>query len=427
MIKIYQTTKDYNFLNKNYEIDEDSSYDIKIDESIKYQSIEGFGGAFTESSAYIYSLLSKEQKETFLKAYFSKEGLNYNLGRLTVGSCDFSLGEYDYIIDGNFSLEHEKQYLFPLLFDALKYNNLSFMVSSWSPLAKWKDNKSKIKGGHLLKDNYEDYASYLVTYIKEMRKLGFTIDKMTIQNEPQAIQIWESCIFSEKEEGELAYRIHEELIKNNMNIDIYIWDHNRDIIVKRVKKTLSYLKYNSFIKGIAYHWYDNGCNKELSKVHEMYPNKKMMFTEGCIELLIFKDSTFDHALRYGMEYLNDINNFSNGFIDWNILLDEKGGPNHVGNYCESLIQYDTNKHELIFNKSYYFVKHFSHFINKGSYRIHNINDSDVMICSLKNTNNEIILILINKNNGKFVKININERNIKVFLEENSITTIVYKE
>ncbi len=427
MIKIFQTTKDYNFLEIAYDVINNELFDIEIDDSIKYQTIDGFGGAITESSAYIYSLLSNEDKETFLKAYFSEEGLNYNLGRLTIGSCDFSLGQYDYLVDDKFSLEHEKQYLFPLLLDISKYKNLSFMVSSWSPLAKRKNNNSKLKGGHLLKECYKDYVSYIVTYIKEMKKLGFNIDMMTIQNEPQAVQTWESCIFSEKEEANLAVLINEKLIKNNMKIDMYIWDHNRDIIVKRVKKTLSYLNDSSFITGIAYHWYDNGCNKELSKVHEMYPDKKLIFSEGCIELLIFKDSVFDHALRYGIEYLNDINNYSNGFIDWNILLDEKGGPNHVGNYCESLIQYDTKNHKLIFNKSYYFVKHFSHFITKDSIRIENINKSDVMVCSLKNINNEIVVILINKSKQKNVKIKIKEKIYSVELKEDSISTIVYKE
>lgn len=427
MIKIFQTTKEYNFLEIPYDVIDNELFDIEIDDSIKFQTIDGFGGAITESSAYIYSLLSNEDKETFLKAYFSEDGLNYNLGRLTIGSCDFSLGQYDYLVDGKFSLEHEKQYLFPLLLDISKYKNLSFMVSSWSPLSIWKDNNSKLNGGHLLKECYKDYASYIVTYIKEMKNLGFNIDMMTIQNEPQAVQTWESCIFSEKEEADLAVSINEELIKNDIKIGMYIWDHNRDIIVKRVRKTLSYLNDASFLTGIAYHWYDNGCNKELSKVHKMYPDKKLIFSEGCIELLIFKDSVFDHALRYGIEYLNDINNYSNGFIDWNILLDEKGGPNHVGNYCESLIQYDTKNHKLIFNKSYYFVKHFSHFITKDSVRINNINKSDVMACSLKNINNEIVVILINKNKQKHVKIKIKDKIFNIDLKEGSITTIVYKE
>ena len=427
MIKIYQTTKDYDFLEIESKLENNSDFDIKINDSIQYQKIIGFGGAFTESSAYIYSLLSKENKKKFLDAYFSKDGLDYNLGRLTIGSCDFSLNEYDYLVDGKFTLDHEKQYLFPFIFDVLKYKDISFMASSWSPLAKWKDNKDKKHGGHLLNEYYKDYASYIVTYIKEMKKLGINIDMLTIQNEPQAVQVWESCIFSEEQEANLALEIHNELIKNNISLDMYIWDHNKDIIVKRVKKTLSFLKDNSFINGIAYHWYDNGCNKELSKIHELYPDKKMIFTEGCIELLIFKDSTFNHALRYGIEYLNDINNFSNGFIDWNIILDEKGGPNHAGNYCEALIQYDTQNKKLIFNKSYYFVKHFSHFIKDDSIRINNINNTDIKICSLKNTNNEIIIILINQTDEKYVKININNKVFGVLIKKDSITTIVYKE
>lgn len=427
MIQIFETNKDFNF--KPIEVtNNESEINVIVNEDIKYQKILGFGGAITESSAYIYSLLDESQKELFLKSYYSEEGLNYNLVRLTIGSCDFSLESYNYINDnGEFSLEHEKKYLIPFLNDIKKYKDLTYMCSSWSPLKEWKDNKDIYHGGHLLKNHYKDYIDYLINYLKEMyNQFNIKFDYMSIQNEPMAVQVWESCIFTPKEEAKLAYLLNKELKNNDIDTKLFIWDHNKDIIVKRVKKTLGYKSLEKDIYGIAYHWYDNGMHSELSKVHDLYPDKVLLFSEGCVEFNVFGKHSFEDGFRYAKEYINDINNYSNGFIDWNILLDEKGGPNHVGNFCEALIQYDRNSKELIFNKAYYFVKHLSHFIKKDGIRIGFLNKTSTLMTSILNEDGSIIVIILNNTKDEIINLKIKDDAISFKSEKDSIITVKYR-
>lgn len=426
-IKIYESNNNYFFKPKKFKLLVDNNdVNVLIDCKKKYQSLMGFGGAITESSAYIYSLLNNNQKALFLSSIYGTNGLNYSLARLTIGSCDFSLKSYDYLDENNvFTLEHENKYLFPLLNDIKEKKELTFMASSWSPLAKYKDNNDKLHGGHLLKEHYKDYALYLTNYVKQMRLNGFPISMMTIQNEPQAIQTWESCIFSVKEESEFGKVLYNSLKEINEDVDLYIWDHNKDVIIDRVEKTLEDKEFHSYVKGIAYHWYDNGCNENLKVLKDKYPDLNLLFTEGCIELLLDKSNDkFRHAIRYAKEYIKDINYGSSGFIDWNILLDEKGGPNHVGNFCEALIQYDRINKELIFNPSYYYVMHLSKFIQPNARRLEIDNKTNLLMTSVINPNGEIVIVVLNEDKATYLNLLCNEVKFSVYSEKQSLMTMV---
>jgi len=423
-IEIYQTRKNYYFKEIEYKIGW-KSYNIFVDENKKYQEIIGFGGAITESSAYVYSLLSEEQKKEFINSLYSSSGLNYSLGRLVIGSCDFSLKSYTYLDSEIFSIEHEKTYVFPLLNDIKKVKDIEFIASCWSPISKYKTNGELLHGGKLKKENYADHAKYLVNYIKEMGNNGVFIKYMTIQNEPQAKQVWESCIFSSIDEAEFSFELNKELNKENLNTKIFIWDHNKDIILKRVMKTIGFLQDSSFIYGVAYHWYDNGSNYNLKLLHEEYPSLKLLFTEGCIEGFYDKTHTlFEQGIRYAHEYISDINYYSNGFIDWNILLDEKGGPTHAKNYCKALVQFDTKKKKLIYNPAYYFVKHISSFLKQNANRIYNVNTTNIEVATLQNKDGSIVVILLNTKRDKIINVKVKEEIISFKSKKNSITTLI---
>lgn len=434
--KLYVTNKKEKFVEKTLTIVNEVP-DIVIDEEKEYQTNLGFGGAITEASSYIYSLMNEQNKKEFISSIYSNNGLNYSLGRLHIGSCDFCLSSYDLLDEeGKFSLKHEEKYLFPLLKDIEKEKSLEYLASSWSPLAVQKTNQDKKHGGKLLPTCYEEYASYLVEYIDSMNKLGYKITMMTIQNEPQAVQIWESCIYEPDEEGRLALLIKENLQKKNLNdVKLLIWDHNRDVIVDRVEQTLKNPNVNKITDGIAYHFYDNNCSSNLSTVHNMYEDKILLFTEGCVELLLLDKNnpekmigSYENGLRYAKNYLRDSENFSNGFIDWNILLDSKGGPNHVGNYCEAPIMYDIKKEELIYNYSYYMIGHFSRFIEKNSRRIRSLSmNPSIEVTSYKNPDGSIVVVIINQSKDEEINIKIKKNIYKCCLLNNSIATIHVKE
>jgi glucosylceramidase len=429
-VTLTKTNKDRSFFRGRI-FPHSGACDFVIDSDKTYQTIIGFGGAFTEAAAHVYESLSRSLKEEVIKLYFSDDGCRYNLGRVTIGSCDFSLGEYDYSQKddlSDFSLRHDEREIIPFLLDASKARSLMLLASSWSPCARWKDNNDKCHGGHLKDGAYDFYASYLAQYCVSMEKKGLEISAMTIQNEPEAIQVWESCLFDEKAEGRLAKELHA----HNPLVKLYLWDHNRDAIVRRAQNLFADDAVKQSAYGLAYHWYDGDQNAELSIVGALYPDKPLLFTEGCVELRSLGSlnpssavGNFDSAIRYARNYILDINYGSTGFIDWNLLLDNKGGPNHVGNYCEAPIMSDG--FSLRVNASFYAIKHFSHFIDPGAKRISLISHSDVLGCAIRNPDSSIVVIFLNISSAKSVSFEIDNKAYSCYLYHNELASICIRD
>lgn len=344
---------------------------------IHRQTIQGFGGAFTESAAYCYSKLSPKNKEELLKAYFSEEGLGYNLGRTHINSCDFALSNYaadEEEGDENlecFSMEREKKYLFPLIHDAEKVRNsaVKLLLSPWSPPAYMKTNGDMNHGGALKKKYYGRWAKYMVRFAEEMRKEGFTVNWISVQNEPDAVQTWDSCKYTADEEAEFAGKyLGPELNKEQLeDVKILVWDHNKEHAFERTREILKNKEAERYISGIAVHWYTGDHFENLALIREKFPEKEIFFTEGCVEYSRFSES---NEVQKAEMYAHDmIGNFKNGVcahIDWNLLLDAQGGPNHVGNYCDAPIMCTDNFEGIHKNLSYYYIGHFSRYIKPGA-------------------------------------------------------------
>ena len=419
---------------KNF--DHIENVDIKINSSVKYQKHYGFGGAFTDASGIAYASMDEKNRKEFIKACFSLEGLNYNLGRISIGSCDFSDRIYDYCSDSSmkdFSLNEAKKYVLPLIHDALLQNSdIEFMASSWSAPHFFKTNNSKLNGGELKKDCYENYAEYIIKFVDSIRRENVNIKYLTIQNEPMAKQVWESCIFSPIQEARLGIEIKKSIKKHNIkDVDLFIWDHNKDIIKERVKSTLEYQNLYDLTSGIAYHWYDGTDYSNINEIHNLYKEKLIFFTEGCVELLNFKArdykdniGNFSNGIRYIEHYVLGANNFTNAFIDWNILLFNNGGVNHVGNYCESPIMYDQINHKLIYNPSYYCIKHFANFVKKDAHRIDVESKSNLLVTSYINQDGSIVVIILNKAVETDVIIQIDNNFYKCYIKNESINTLI---
>ena len=245
----FETNKKRNmFLNKNSispkKKDKNIEYKvINIYPEIKYQSILGFGGAFTEASNLNYLNLSKDNKKNFINDYFSDSGINYSICRLPIGSTDFSEKSYSYAKKkdlSDFSIDEDKHTILPLV-KSKGVNKIDTLMLSL--------------GGRLLPKYYELYASYLLKYIQAYKQEGITIHYLTIQNEPNATQIWESCLFNEKEEATFIKDfLYPTFKKNNINTKILIYDHNRDYLYNRAKKELLDEKLNDYVYGLAYHY-----------------------------------------------------------------------------------------------------------------------------------------------------------------------------
>lgn len=407
-----------------------------IDSSKTFQSISGFGGAVTESACSTILEASSELQSDILKSYYSSDGLKYNLGRLHIASSDFSLGNYEYLTSPNldeFDMSHEDKALIPLLkrIDKVAGNKIQYLASPWSPPAFMKTNNERNYGGHLLRNYYSLYASYLIKYLEEMEKKGIDIFALSVQNEPAAVQTWDSCHYSAEDERDFVRDFLGPKLKiSNENLKVLVWDHNRgNDLIKRSQIIFSDKKAASYIYGVGFHWYMNEDYESLSNFHNLYPDKSLMFTEGCIEYSVLgKDKT--HWTKSGEHYarhmINDFNNYNEAFIDWNIVLNEMGGPNHVGNYCEAPIMYDRIKKEVIKNSSYYYIGHFSRYINVGAKRVLSVKtSSNKQIHSVSFIqNSELITIVLNEGWISDVTLVVDGQGKQFSLPNNSISTFI---
>lgn len=390
---------------------------IFIDPTKTFQTFLGIGGAITDASAETFAKLPKEKQQEFLKAYFDAEkGIGYTLARTNIHSCDFSSGSYTYITDGDkelksFSVNHDKQFRIPLIKQAIAAagGKLTLYASPWSPPAWMKDSKNMLHGGKLKAEYYPVWANYFAKFIKAYESEGIQVWGLSIQNEPMAKQKWESCIYTAEEEANfLKNNLGPTLTKEGLgDKKIIVWDHNRDLIYQRVSTTLRDPEVAKYVWGIGYHWYETWHSTDmqfenLKRVAESFPDKNLLFTEGCVEG--FKmEKVKDWALgeKYGRSMINDFNAGTVGWTDWNILLDETGGPNHVGNFCFAPIHADTKSGQLIFTNEYYYIGHFSKFIRPGAKRIiSSSNESDLLTTAFINTDGKVVVVAMNKSDKK---------------------------
>lgn len=390
---------------------------IFIDPSRSFQSFVGIGGALTDASAETFAKLPKDQQQEFMTACYDKQkGIGYSLARTTIHSCDFSSGSYTYVKDNDetlssFNLEHDMQYRIPFIKQSIAAagGKLTLYVSPWSPPSWMKDNNSMLQGGKLKPGSMQTWANYYVKFIKAYEKLGIPVWGLSVQNEPMAKQRWESCIYTADEERDFIKNfLGPTLAKNGLaGKKLIAWDHNRDLMYQRASVILNDPAAAKYVWGIGFHWYETWTGgpmqfDNLRLVNQAFPGKALIFTEGCKEKFDM-DSVYNWSLgeRYGNSMINDFNNGTVAWTDWNILLDEKGGPNHVGNFCFAPIHADTRSGKLIYTNAYYYIGHFSKFIRPGAKRISSSSSrAALQTTAFQNTDGSIVVIVMNTSANK---------------------------
>jgi glucosylceramidase len=378
-----------------------------------------------------------------LNAYYDKEkGIGYSLLRTTIHSSDFSSGSYTYIKEGDsdlktFNIDHDRQYRIPMIKEAIKTANekLTIYASPWSPPAFMKSNNNMLKGGTLLPEYYQSWANYYTKFIKEYEKEGIPIWGLTIQNEPMAVQTWESCVYTAEAERDFLKNFLGPTIKKEGLGDkkIVVWDHNRDLMNHRANVIFSDPEASKYAWGMGFHWYESwaggaSMHDNVRKVQEAYPIKKLLFTEGCVEKFDANKYQFwANGERYGTSIINDFNNGTVGWTDWNILLDQNGGPNHVGNFCFAPIHADINSGELIYTPSYYYIGHFSKFIRPEAKRVSTaVSRSSLLSTSFLNTDGKMITVVMNQSDKEITyNLIIASEKTVVVIPAHAIQTLVY--
>lgn len=415
---------------------------IFVDPNKTFQSIMGIGGSITDAVSETFAKLPKSTQEEFLTAYYnSKKGIGYSLARTTIHSSDFSSESYIYVKDNDaelntFNLAHDKTNRIPLLKRAIAAagGKLPLYVSPWSPPAFMKTNNSMLNGGKLKPEYRQNWANYYVKFIEAYEAAGIPIWGLTVQNEPLATQKWESCIFTAEEERDFIKGYLGPTLKKNGLGDkkLIAWDHNRDQIFQRANVLLSDPEAAKYIWGIGFHWYETWTGSDMlfdnvKLVHETFPDKNLIFTEGCVEKFdIDSVSNWSLGERYGYSMINDFNSGVTAWTDWNMLLDEHGGPNHVGNYCFAPIHADTNTGKLIYTNSYYYLGHFSKFVKPGAKRIASSSNRDKLLTTaFINPDAKVAVVVMNKSNDQLAyNLWINGKAASVISRPHSISTIV---
>lgn len=414
---------------------------VVVDTSRHFQKHLGFGGAITEAAWRAVSVLPEGERKKVIDAYFSGQGLKYNIVRLPIHTTDFAERPRTYVKEGDAALE-----TFDMSWDMDRFNfylecrrasdGLFTIATPWSPPAFMKDNGELQHGGKLLDEFKGAWADYYCKFIQGLKDIGITIDAISVQNEPEAVQRWESCIYTAEEEGAfIRDYLHPALKANGHgNVKLLLWDHNRDGVVRRAQSSFALEGVRDLVWGIAYHWYCCDRSENLSAVHALYPEKALFLTECCVELAY--DSTtgkssyaglWEHGERYGKQIINDFNNYSQGWVDWNIFLDEKGGPTYVNNFCEAPIMIDKNTGTVMYMSSYYYIGHFSKYIAPGATRVYCGNDalSKLYTVAYENPDKTKVVVIENTSSKRRnITLTIDGKGTQFVLRPHSIMTLV---
>ncbi len=390
---------------------------VFVDPTRTFQTFIGIGGALTDASAEVFAKLPEATKKEFMTACYDRtNGIGYNFSRTNIASCDFSSDTYGYIADNDtslstFNVAHDEKFRIPFIKQAIAAAGgiLPMFVSPWSPPAWMKENNDVLHGGKLLPKYAQAWANHYVKFIKTYESMGMPIWGLSVQNEPMAKQKWESCLYTAEDERDFVKKyLGPTLQKNGLgDKKLICWDHNRDLIYQRATTLLSDPEAAKYIWGIGFHWYETWTGsaqqfENLKRVNEAFPDKNLIFTEGCVEKFSF-DRVNDWALgeRYGNSMVNDFNCGTVAWTDWNVLLDENGGPNHVGNFCFAPIHADTRTGKLIYTNSYYYIGHFSKFIQPGAKRISSSTNRDkLQSTAFINPDGKMVVIVLNLSDSK---------------------------
>ncbi|MGE9294979.1 MAG: glycoside hydrolase family 30 protein [Puniceicoccales bacterium] len=441
-IEIYQTTRQGDRLKKVETTDtSDADYTLTLDPETTYQTLVGIGGSFTESSGQVLAELSAQKREIALRSYFSPSGANYSLTRTHIASSDFSVTNYTYApVPGDTELEHfsiepDYKYLLPMIKQAQKIPGADFKVlsSPWTP-PPWMKTNNHWNGGHLKPEYYQTFSNYIAKYLDAYAKEGIDIWGITPANEPLGNgENWESVHFTAHEmAGFIADYLGPTLKKSHPDLTIWAYDQNRgDHLVEWAEAILGNPESAQYVTGMAVHWYQSTVDYDaasLDKVHEEFPGKQILHSEGCIDAMgddedvgvwleddwywraeatdwgyiwAPDESKHNHPkyrpfYRYARDLIGGFNHHLVGWVDWNMFLNTRGGPNHARNYCLAPILVDSGKDEFYRTPLFYAVAHFSRYMRPGAVRVDlSGHDNDLMATAFKNPDGSIAIAVFN--------------------------------
>ncbi len=465
-VQVYETSRQGNKftqVTKFNSLDSISKISLNIDQ--KFQTITGFGGSFTEASASLLNRLSKDKRNKIIEAYFGETGAKYSLTRTHMNSCDFSLSNYSYAsVAGdielkNFSIEEDRNDLIPMIKDAMKVSKEGFKIlsSPWTAPPWMKDNNDW-RGGKLLPKYNDTWALFFSKYIDAYKAEGIDIWGFTVENEPLGNDgNWESMHFSPEEMTNFVQKyLGPKLEADGHDVKILGYDQNREHLNEWVDAMYKDKTSSKYFDGTAIHWYASTFDifpNELQYAHKKSPNKYLIQSEACVDaqVPVWKDDAwywkkeatdwgwtwapedqkhlhpkYAPINRYARDIIGCLNNWVDGWIDWNMVLDKQGGPNWFKNWCVAPIIVDPDSDEVYFTPIYYVMMHFSKHIRPGAQVIGVENsDSELMVTAAKNPDNSIAVVVFNEGmKEKSFQLSLEGLNKKITINAQAIETII---
>ncbi|KAI9916321.1 hypothetical protein PsorP6_018081 [Peronosclerospora sorghi] len=370
---------------------------ITVDVATTYQHILGFGGAFTEAAALQFETLPVHKQEDVLRLYFDPvHGSAYTFGRVPMGSCDFSVDSYNFdnvrndteLVHFDMTVQRDQYVLLPFIKRALaRQPALKLFLSPWSPPAWMKRSGAEYVASMLgsmhpvgLKDEMRaSWALYFSKFITAYKQQGVTFWGLTPQNEPEFAAPWEACMYNASYQAEfIGTFLGPVLARDHPDMTLLVFDHNRASVRQWAETIYSHPTASQYVHGMAFHWYDRerymdgvAYHERLNDTHFVDPSRLLLATESCNCPGVAQggEQAWFRALRYGHDILTDLNNHVAGWVDWNLLLDHAGGPNHERNQCDAPLVLTQDGTDFVIQPMYYFIQHFSKYLPPGSRRV----------------------------------------------------------
>lgn len=403
---------------------------IEIDPSQRFQSVLGFGGAFTDASCYLLSRMESTRRKRLLEELLGANGLRFSVGRTCIGSSDYSRSAYSFDDSSapdpelkNFSIAHDCAYILPMLREAKQVNSELFLTSApWSPPG-WMKTGGSLMGGSMRKRYFASYAEYFVKFLKAYQDQGITVGAVTTQNEVDTDQDGKmpAALWGQEYEIGFIKRFLGPALRNaSLDTKIWLLDHNYDLW-GRVMDELSDPQVFQYVDGVAWHGY-SGSPSVMSKVHDAFPSKHAYWTEGGPDI---SDPNYasDWAKWSGV-FAGILKNWARCILSWNLLLDEKGGPNIGPFRCGGLVTLNSKTQQITRSGQYWAFAHYSKAVRRGAQVIASEGTSlGIEHVAFANPSGDFVLVLTNQAEDRAIDCRFQDKLLHLNLPADSIVTL----
>ena len=406
---------------------------VDVDQAKVSHKILGFGASFTDAACYMFQKVDPERRKALFQDLFSEDGLNLSIARLNIGASDYSTKVYSYHEKEDpelkdFTIEHDKKYIIPIVKEAQAVRPDMYLFSSpWSPPG-WMKTGGSMCGGYMRAKYLPVFADYLVKYLQAYQAEGIHIDAMTMQNEPDTDQrgcMPQSQLHPDFEMELVGHLLPPRLKAAGLDTKMWLYDHNYQGW-KRVLYMLSDPEVAANIDAVAWHPYD-GFPEMMRPIREKYPDLAFQLTEKGPNYR--KNSAESRLLWWSRAITGALNNGCSSFVGWNYALDENGSPN-LGNFkCAGLVEIHSRTGEITPSIQYQAFKHYAPYLKRGAEVLScpmNFPQEPMVDCLVARNPDGKVVAVVGNGADKFSSIQFKYKGeyLKIYLPEQTMTTII---